>query len=84
MKIQQKVPFWRMRIEPTWSALSIVAAIFIVLVVMLKHWMQNIDAQVSMNLQTTENTYSLIADKKRKSDLTVETKSLPLEVSSTK
>jgi ribosomal protein L40E len=79
LREKHKVPFWRMRIEPTWSALAIVTAVLIAVVVLLKHWMEDIDAQVTMNLQTAENSYSLMADKKKRSDLVIETKSNPVD-----
>ncbi len=82
MKEKIKTPFWRFRIEPSVASLGVAFAILIVLVVALKHWMENIDAQVTMNLKTAENSYSLVAEKNRRSDLTVETNSNPLSDSS--
>lgn len=82
MKTKAKVPFWQVRFEPSVTALGIVASLLIVFVFLLKHWMENIDAQVTMNLQTAENSYSIIADKKRRGDLDVDISSGPLPVSS--
>lgn len=82
LKEKVKMPFWHFRLEPSMASLGIALAILIALVVVLKHWMENIDAQVTMNLKTAENSYSLVADKKRRNELTVETDINPLSTPS--
>lgn len=79
LKSQPKTNFWRVRIEPTVTALAVIAAVTITLAVLLKHWMENIDAEVTMNLKTAENSYSITADKKKRNDLEVKTDVQPLE-----
>lgn len=75
---EKKGSIWTVRFEPTWTALGIVGIIVLAIALGLKHWIQDIDAQVTMNLQTAENSYSLIAEKKKQNDLTVDTQAVPL------
>lgn len=78
LREKPKVPWYRMSIRP-----SLPVGIAMVLAALggiyfVKKWMENIEAQISMNFKTEDYTVSVIADKKKKqADLDVEANSEP-------
>jgi ribosomal protein L40E len=60
------VPFWRVAMRPSISAVVILAACMLAGLVVMKRWIDKLEARVSMDLKTADYNISVVADKKRK------------------
>ena len=69
LRPKQDVPFWKIYIRPSSSALVLVVLVAGLGIYTLKKWMDNLEAQVSMNFKSADYNLTFVADKKRKKKL---------------
>jgi len=67
LKSKVKIPFWKMRIQLSYPVMGMVLLFFIILSALLRNWMQNINDQITKDLNTVDYTMSYLAQRKEMS-----------------
>jgi ribosomal protein L40E len=69
LRPKEKIPWYRMYIRPSTPFGFIVLLALLAGVVFFKHWIDNLEAQVTMNIKGDDYNVSVIADKKKRNAL---------------
>lgn len=69
LRPKEKIPFWKIYVRPNASVLILVGLLAGIGIYTFKKWMDNIEAQVTMNFTSADYNLSVVADKKKKQKL---------------
>jgi len=63
---KQKTPLWKIPIRLNLPAIVVVAVVFGFIFMVTKKWLANVEAQITLNLSTTDYAVSVSADKRKR------------------
>ncbi len=84
LRAKVEVPFWKMQIHPSTSFTIFMLGVAAFLIYFVVMWMRDIEAQVTMNLNSGDYSLSVVADKRKAQgiNMDVESGSTPAEAPS--
>jgi hypothetical protein len=65
MFVKDELSFWQTQIRPGTKGVVLAIVVAVALLFLLKQWLDNIDAQMTVNCNSAEYSMSFVAEKKR-------------------
>lgn len=69
LRPKEKIPFWKIHVRPDGPMIVFLLVLGAVSIYTVRRWIQNIEAEISMNFRSAEYNLTVTADKRKKQSL---------------